>query len=156
MAIHPRTILEIGFWHATLFYGVFMVSFKTIISYYRKYIAKYKRASSPCLFLWAGVLISGSILPVYSQKIIDVISLESAVQNKEAFLMVLFIKLALLILAYNLFLRAADFFMLFSKQYVEDLRNYAFDKTTEHSLHLFSNNFAGSLVAKMKKICCFV
>ena len=34
---------------------------------------------------------------------------------------------------------------------LRDLRNYAFDKTTEHSPHLFSNNFAGSLVAKMKR-----
>ena len=41
--------------------------------------------------------------------------------------------------------------LFFQSNMLRDLRNYALDKTTEHS-HLFLNNFAGSLVAKMKDL----
>lgn len=96
--------------------------------------------------------VAGSLTPLYYKKIIDVISLGDAVQNKEALLMSLFVKLALFILAYNIFFRTADFFMVFCQtRILRDLRNYCFDKTTEHSYVFFANNFSGSLVAKIKR-----
>ena len=130
--------MEIGFWHATLLwrvYGIFQ-NYNFILS--AVYSQVQKELHLRVYFLWSGRVDIGKYFTLYYKKIIDVISLESAVQNKEAFLMVLFIKLALLILAYNLFFRAADFFMLFfQSNMLRDLRNYAFDKTTEHSYTFF-------------------
>jgi len=130
-----------------------MFSLKTIISYYWPHIIKYKKSFfSTFVFYGASMVIAGSITPLYYKKIIDVISLGGAIQNKETLLMSLFVKLALFILAYNIFFRTADFFMVFCQtRILRDLRNYAFDKTTEHSYVFFSNNFSGSLVAKIKR-----
>lgn len=130
-----------------------MLPLKTIISYYWTHIVKYKKSFFLTFILYGvAIAIGGSVTPLYYKKIIDVISLSEVVQNKEVLLMSLFVKLALFILIYNVFFRTADFFMVFCQtRILRDLRNYAFDKTTEHSYAFFANNFSGSLVAKIKR-----
>ena len=130
-----------------------MKPFKTIISYFWPHIIKYKKSFFfTFVFYGLATIISGSIVPLYYKEIIDVISLGDTFQNKENLLMSLFVKLALFILSYNLFFRTADFLMVFCQTGIlRDLRNYSFDKVTEHSYVFFANNFAGGLVAKMKR-----
>ena len=130
-----------------------MKPFKTIISYFWPHIIKFKKSFFfTFVFYGLATIISGSIVPLYYKEIIDVISLGDTFQNKENLLMSLFVKLALFILSYNLFFRTADFLMVFCQTGIlRDLRNYSFDKVTEHSYVFFANNFAGGLVAKMKR-----
>ena len=61
------------------------------------------------------MVIAGSITPLYYKKIIDVISLGDAVQNKETLLMSLFVKLALFIFGLQCF-SEPPIFMVFAKQ----------------------------------------
>ena len=127
--------------------------FKIILSYYWPHIIKYKKSFFLSLVLYgSGVVIAGSVTPLYYKKIIDVISLGNTAQNKESLLMSLFVRLVLFLLAYNLFFRIADFFTVFCQTRItRDLKNYSFDKITEHSYSFFANNFAGSIVAKIKR-----
>lgn len=129
------------------------VSFKTIFSYFWPHVLKYKKSFILTFFLYgSGMVLAGSITPLYYKKIFDIISFPGLAENKAILLSNLFLKLVLFIFIYNLFFRAADFLMtFFQSNALRDLRNYTFGKITEYSYSFFSDNFAGSIVAKSRR-----
>lgn len=129
------------------------ISFWTIISYFWPNILKYKK-TFVLAFLGYGtaIVLAGTVAPLYYKQIIDVASSPGAPSEKEFLLLTILFKLGIFVFLYNVFFRIADFSMTFCQSNVlRDLRNYAFDKITNHSYVFFTNNFAGGLVAKAKR-----
>lgn len=127
--------------------------FTKIFSYFWIAVRNYKWLFvGTFVFYGVGRILSGVLVPVYYQRIIDVISQTSDRMLASEALFQTFFMLIGVILVYNILYRVGDFVMTyFQIRTLKDLSDFAFKKLQKHSYKFFTDTFAGSLVAKHRR-----
>ncbi len=126
---------------------------KLIFKYYWPHIKRYKK-STLLVFVAYFVAIVGSdiFLPLLYKEIVDIVSGASTPSLVSGELMLLLLFLGVVIFTNNLFYRVADYAITYSQSHcLKDVTDDAFNRLQVHSYAFFSNNFSGSLVARMKR-----
>jgi len=99
-----------------------------------------------------GIILSSSIVPLFYKKIIDIISNATTPTLGFEEVIPVFVTVVILLVLVQIFFRIGDYAIIyFQSKTMRDLNNYAFHNITKHSYTFFSNEFAGSLVAKVKR-----
>ena len=100
----------------------------------------------------AATVLSGIIAPMVYQRIIDVISLGNANNTFWSDIAPHFMMLVVVTVTFTVLYRGYLYILHFTQsRMLERASNYAFKKLTAHSQRFFSDNFAGSMVAKTKR-----
>jgi ATP-binding cassette subfamily B protein len=132
-----------------------MKSIKKLLNFLWPLAKKY-----PFSFLWSfigfgfGSILSQAITPLIFKRIVDTI-VEAQIPSPEVITPLLTLVAALLIIKiiYNIFYRTSDYTLsYFESNMIRDIHDAVFKKLALHSYRFFTNNFAGSLVAKAKRI----
>ncbi len=126
---------------------------KKIFAYYWPHIKKYK---------WVNILTFGSygvavimseiFTPLLYKKLVDIMSSTniSIINPWDVMSIVLFWGLMLII--YNIFYRIGDFAIVYAQsKAIKGTMDEAYKRVQHHSVKFFNNNFAGSLVAKVRR-----
>ncbi|MCF7834381.1 MAG: ABC transporter ATP-binding protein/permease [Candidatus Pacebacteria bacterium] len=102
------------------------------------------------LFYFIGIVLSSILMPLVYQNIIDFFSIGDRTYFQD--IRKAFYFLVLIVVIFQTCYRLGDFLMTyFQSKVLRDLNYYVFDKILNHSYSFFANNFAGSLVAKVKR-----
>jgi len=105
------------------------------------------------LAFWVGLVIADTFIPVQIKQIIDYLTTNQAAGIIESDLWWLLFILTSFYVSYNIAFRISDFALYKSQDPIlKDLHDRSFARLTEHSYQFFSDNFAGSLVAKTKRL----
>ncbi len=124
-----------------------------IFYYYWQSARKYWRLIVGMLLGYAvGALTSNVAIPLFLKKIIDIISSNEPTQSISKPLFSLVFIYSVAVLAHLISSRAGDWLIIkFEARAIRDIHNASFARILNHSYRFFSNNFAGSLVAKTKR-----
>lgn len=124
-----------------------------ILRYYIPHIKEYKFSiASYFLFYGIAVLISDIVTPFVYKGIVDVISrgIDAPLASEQS--MHFIILLVFAVFSYTIFYRLGDFFLMACQsRMLKDITDETFINFHTHSYTFFTNNFAGSLVAKSKR-----
>jgi ATP-binding cassette, subfamily B, bacterial len=124
-----------------------------IFKYYWPHVKKYKKSGILAVLGYGiGVIGVSAITPLLYKRIIDIVSTvqDASIAGEE--LMVVVLTLGGLILLYNVFFRIADYTMAFSQSHIgKDIFDDAFSRLQKHSYEFFASEFAGALVARVKR-----
>ena len=129
------------------------VSFRGIARHYWHELKAYKW-TFVLLFLIYGfaTLAQAVIIPIYYKKIVDVLSGVGTRLELAGPLMQTIVGLVIVMLSAHLISRLGDFILAkFHCKMGENLNNYAFKNLHNHSYRFFVNNFAGSLVTRVRR-----
>ncbi|MEK7113667.1 MAG: ABC transporter ATP-binding protein [Patescibacteria group bacterium] len=132
-----------------------MFSFKKIFKYLWIFVRPYKVAFSALSFVVVFRTIFYFIIIPYGYKgIIDALSLMGV--DKASRLDIALASLLVIVTGYVLAVfcaRYRDFIVLrFRSRVIKDIYDFSFSKLAKHSYKFYANNFAGSLVAKVKRL----
>ncbi len=127
------------------------MNFKSIFKHYWKFLRKYKGSQVILLLAFGfGSLTTTVAVPLIYKGIIDLVS-QNPIDAHEK-LSLLLVYLIISIIAYNIFFRIGDYFLIKSQsQIIKEITDYSLKKLQNHSYAFFSNAFVGGLVAKMKR-----
>ncbi len=130
-----------------------MSSFRRVFRYYWPQIQKYKWSGLAVFLLYGfGIILDNILNPYLYKEVIDLISHSSP----SAVLAVELMQIVLWIAAFSLggfiFYRIGDYAIVyFQANVIREINNDSFRRLLQHSHQFFSDNFAGSLVAKTKR-----
>ncbi|MEI8230726.1 MAG: ABC transporter ATP-binding protein [Candidatus Peregrinibacteria bacterium] len=129
------------------------VPLRTIIATYARSAKRYRYAIlATFLFYGIGNFLREIILKFSYRDIFDILASSPAAPALWPALASILLRMTLILLAYNALFRIADFFIVYSQAVImRDLTDMATDKLQRHSYHFFAGNFAGSLVAKVRR-----
>lgn len=126
---------------------------KLIFKYYWPHVKRYKK-STLLVFVAYLIVIVGTdvLLPLLYKEIIDVVSSASTPSLVSGELMKMLLFLGVIIFTNNVFYRIADYAIVYAQSRgLKDVADDAFNRLQVHSHAFFSDNFSGSLVARMKR-----
>ncbi|MDD5470040.1 MAG: ABC transporter ATP-binding protein [Candidatus Peribacteraceae bacterium] len=126
---------------------------RAIFGTYFSVAKKYSLTGILALLFYAGGNIFGDvIIKLYYRDMLDLMAGATPSPAIWAELWHLLLIIAAIIAVYNLCWRIADFLMVYTQSNVlRELENFALEKLQRHSYNFFIGNFAGSLVAKVKR-----
>lgn len=132
-----------------------MFSFRKIFKYLWVFIRPYRLAFfSLFFFIFLRISFTLLLIPYGYKSIIDVLSLNNidvATRSNVAFLFLIPMGVGFVISTFANRYREFVYIRLLSNG-IRDIYNFSFLKLTNHSYKFFSDNFSGSLVAKVKRL----
>ncbi len=130
-----------------------MFSFKNIFSHYWQGAKDHKVLCILSFFVYGvAIVLSSIVLPLFYRDIIDVVtSVDSPDQAKDSLFAIIKLIAGTIIIA-NILFRIGDFVLIrFQSRTMRDLSNYVFKILEKHSYSFFSNEFVGSITAKVRR-----
>ncbi|MCX6757924.1 MAG: ABC transporter ATP-binding protein [Candidatus Nomurabacteria bacterium] len=130
------------------------MSFRRIFSYYWDVIKQYKIAFFSVFFLSAGrMFFSTTVAGLIYKEIIDTLNNNLlSVDVRYHILVVFLISMSVCFILGTFMNRWADYiYFRFLSKSIKNIYDTSFKKITMHSYNFFTNNFAGSLVTKIKR-----
>ncbi len=130
-----------------------MKKLANVLLYYWPFIKKHKWSTLITFLGYGiGVIVWHVVQPLFYRDLIDVISSPEKYPEIAQTLFGIFLVISLLIITTNILFRIADYFISkFQSEIIRELYNFSFLNLINHSYAFFTNNFAGSLVAKTKR-----
>jgi ATP-binding cassette subfamily B protein len=127
---------------------------KKILGYYWPHIKKHKWVTL-LTFVAYGIatILSEIFTPLLYKKLIDLMTAPAGAGTIDhAVIIGLVLFWGVLLLMYNIFYRIGDFAIVYAQSKVlKSTIDEAFARLQDHSIEFFNNNFAGSLVAKIRR-----
>ncbi len=126
---------------------------KKIFAYYWPHIKKYKWVNVLTFGSYGvAVILSDILTPLLYKKLVDIMSSTNIRDVDTWYVMSIVLFWGILLILYNVFYRIGDFAIAYAQsKALKGAMDEAYKRVQHHSVKFFNDNFAGSLVAKVRR-----